>query len=167
MPQKAKKRIGVLGVVAAALIIAAVVFTVITRAGQKELITVHGDGTLKAGKYYIDGGKDNYYYEVFEDKTIRLCGGDIEEFVIMRGGRNLNPEDENYAEYRESVKQTAEWLASRKSYIVADVNYPEKSYTRVFFERTAEDVMKNEGGAFLNCIDENSFEQYYTFIRAE
>lgn len=172
MSQKTKKTIGVLGTVAVILIIAA--FAVMltmkssTNADQMDLITVHGDGLLKSGKYYIDGDNGKYYYEVFDDRTIQLKGGDILEFVIMRDGRNLKPDDELYPEYYESVKQTAEWLSTRKDYIVVDLNYPNGGkITRVFFEKSTEDIQKNQGGFCLNYIDEKTFEQYYTFTRAE
>ena len=51
----------------------------------------YGKGKLAPGRYYMDGNKNSFYFEVFDDQTMELGGGDTLDFLGAILGR---PPDE-------------------------------------------------------------------------
>jgi hypothetical protein len=165
MTQKTKKAIGITATIFGLLIIAVVSYMLIlTPSAEKtgEFQELYGDGALQAGRYYLHGDKSSFYYEVFEDQTMQLGGGDPAEFVLLFSGHSLK-DAENWDEWsQENLKQEAEWRSIRRSYVVLQYNWPDDKggtnpqITIIFDAKTVEEVVRNGGGRGLTYIDERT-----------
>ncbi|MCL2637340.1 MAG: hypothetical protein FWD48_03120 [Oscillospiraceae bacterium] len=174
MSQKTKRIINITAPIIGLLIIAAIscAFFLNTTADEvgfrKEL---YGDGALQTGRYYLHGEKDNFYYEVFEDQTIQLGGGDPAEFVLLFNGLTLKDMDSLNESDQYGVKLDAEWRSTRRNYVVTE-NFWNKEHTTVSImldAKTLEDTIG--GGHLLRYIDEKTIDASadgtFLFIRID
>ncbi|MCL2698097.1 MAG: hypothetical protein FWE74_08460 [Oscillospiraceae bacterium] len=188
MQQKTKRVISITASLLALLIIASVVYVLVLspsadgeqvhKAGlYKEL---YGDGTLQTGKYYLHGDKNSFYYEVFEDQTIQLGGGDAAEFVLLFSGASLEEiYSRDFDESRwESAKEDGEWRSARRDYVVIQLNwFDDKGVVTpevliMFDYRTFEEFEKSGGGRALEYVDEKTinaggYDDKFMFIRID
>ncbi|MCL2633811.1 MAG: hypothetical protein FWD34_04775 [Oscillospiraceae bacterium] len=173
MTQTLKKRVGIIGFVSTVIILTSVILILTVRPNAEiiDTFTFHGDGTLKTGKYYVDGKKDGFYFEVFEDQTLQLGGIKSLDFVLSYNEEFIinDPEDEGFDRFWAFANQQAEWLEKRLDYSVIDFNIsPKESKTLIAFAKTIEEVEKTGGGVCMYYIDEKTFtNHHYTFIRID
>jgi hypothetical protein len=172
MLQKTKKGVKLTAFISGLLIISIVlaVFIINPNADSLPTKTLYGDGTLKAGRYYNNGDKNSFYYEVFKDQTIQLGGIDPLEFVLSFNKDFIkhDPKDPLYEDFWNAVEADAEEHGARRSYVVLQCNLLNAAYFYIFFNaKTVEEVTENGGGFCYTYIDEKTFEvSPYTFIYA-
>ncbi|MDR2531812.1 MAG: hypothetical protein LBC82_03110 [Oscillospiraceae bacterium] len=164
MSQKTKIIISIAFPILGLLIIAviAATFLMSSTANPPDFNQLYNDGTLQTGRYYLNGDKENFYYEVFEDQTLQLGGGDPIEFILMFNGLTLKDLDdsEHDEDFLSSVRIEADWRSSRINYVVIENFWSEKHTTVniMLHAKTVEDVINNSGGRCFVYIDEKTFD---------
>lgn len=169
MTQKSKKGVKIATFISAILIVSitACVFVIFSGADEdsfkKEL---YGDGTLQVGRYYMNGNMKSFYFEVFEDQTIQLAGGDLVEFALMfyEGEPSVleDPKDPLHEETWNAIKNLAKFRGTRHDYVLTKITLPDAygkptSFVSILLEaKTIEEVIKNGGGRGLHYIDEKT-----------
>ncbi|MDR2531814.1 MAG: hypothetical protein LBC82_03120 [Oscillospiraceae bacterium] len=166
----------ILGLLIIAVIAATFIMSSTSTANPPELRHLYNDGTLQTGRYYLNGDKESFYYEVFDDQTIQLGGGNPEEFVLLFNGVSLEEaNDPNKYDERfwEGVRDDAKWRSTRRNYVVLQYNWSEThSSVHVMLDsKSVEDVNTLGGGLALRHIDEKTLcpggERGFKFIRTD
>ncbi|MCL2019860.1 MAG: hypothetical protein FWG70_08905 [Oscillospiraceae bacterium] len=179
MSQRVKKSLTITAVLFALTIIIIVSSMFVLRPIANEDIevraTLYGeDGTLQTGKYYLNGDKNSYYYEIFEDRTMQFGGGDPYEFFLMYNEDFIrdDPDDPLYDAFWNFIKEGADSLAIREKYLALTVEISAISHytTTIYFDIDSVEQFEEYyfGRAYL-VIDENTFQirDDFRFIRVD
>ncbi|MCL2019859.1 MAG: hypothetical protein FWG70_08900 [Oscillospiraceae bacterium] len=131
MSQRVKKSLTITAFIIGIFIVSAIlVMFVIPSTADEQGVTYEliGDGTMRAGRYYHNGDKESFYYEIFDDRTIQLGGIDPVDYVIMvncKGRTHDDPDDPEHKKWWESIYSSAEIQGARKSYVAMVINWPD------------------------------------------
>ncbi len=121
---------------------------------------------LKIGKYYLEGGTENEYIEVFDDGTLQIFGFDYLQLVI-----DLDPKyfagltESKYQEFVASEQDTVDFWNSRIYYKLSELS----QVIALDDERFKEGQLGGKEGYCLLYSDENTifFDDGYVYKFAE
>lgn len=119
-------------IIACIVIFLAFVCVTIALSGEIDISSCAGKGEvsidrnllteIKIGKYYLEGGTENEYIEVYDDGTLQIFGLDYLQLVID----NLNPDyltsltEEEYKEFVDAEQVFVDFWNSRHYYGISD-----------------------------------------------
>jgi hypothetical protein len=162
------------GSIAAVIVVSAVAVSlmrVVDNNSYESHFQYYLEGTLPAGKYYMNGDSGSFYYEIFNDGTMQLFGGELSDLsewdMFAKYDRERDFERFNYTAVSYSL--------TRRGYFAVNVNTPDDmpwqfNSSRYIYRDVSsiEEITAEPHDIFAEIIGGNAFAVWgHVFIRKD
>ena len=97
----------------------------------------YGEGKIAPGRYYMDGDRNNFYFEVFDDQTMELGGGDA---LALLNALLRRPKGEEFSE--ESSSEWAKYYGGRFNYVAVHASYTHSGFLAKIYQGAMDEAQK-------------------------